>query len=74
MRYASRPNTDLDGLQRGDAYGYTSELFALDLKGNVDVSDALRISIGVNNLTNDRAWVYHPYPQRTFLVEAGVRL
>lgn len=74
VRYASRPNTDLDGLQRGDAYGYTSELFALDLKGNVDVSDALRISIGVNNLTNDRAWVYHPYPQRTFFVEAGVRL
>jgi iron complex outermembrane receptor protein len=73
-RYASRPNTDLDGLQRGDAYGYTSELFALDLKGNFDVTDTLRFSVGVNNLTDDRAWVYHPYPQRTFFVEAGVRL
>jgi len=74
MRYASRPNTDLDGLQRGDTYGYTSELFALDLKANVDVSQTLRVSAGVNNLTNDRAWVYHPYPQRTFVLEAGLKL
>src|SRR3546814_494741 len=74
LRYASRPNTDLDGLLRGDTYGYTSELFALDLKANLDVTDRLRISGGVNNLTNDRAWVYHPYPQRTFVVEAGVKL
>jgi iron complex outermembrane receptor protein len=74
VRYASRPNSDLDGLRRGDTYGYTSELFALDLKANVDVSDALRLSAGVNNLTGDRAWVYHPYPQRTFFLEAGVRL
>ena len=74
VRYASRPNTDLDGLQRGDAYGYTSEMVALDLKANVELGETLRVSAGVNNLTNDRAWVFHPYPQRTFLIEAGVKL
>jgi len=71
IRYASRPNTDLFGLQRGDTFGYTSELFALDLKVNWDVTERLRVSAGVDNLTNDRAWVYHPYPQRSFLLEAG---
>jgi len=74
VRYASRPNSDLDGRLRGDTYGYTSELFALDLKANVDVSETLRFSAGINNVTNDRAWVYHPYPQRTFFLEAGVKL
>lgn len=74
VRYASRPNTDIDGYNRGDDYGYTSELLALDLRANYDVTDRLRFSAGVNNLTNDRAWVFHPYPQRTFLVEAGVKL
>jgi iron complex outermembrane receptor protein len=74
VRYASRPNTDLDGLQRGDAYGYTSELFALDVKANVDLARNLRLSAGVNNLTNDSAWVFHPYPQRTFVIEAGIKL
>ena len=74
VRYASRPNTDIDGLYRGDDYGYTSELFALDLKANYDVTPRLRLSAGVNNLTNFKAFVYHPYPQRTVLIEAGVRL
>ncbi|WP_132387937.1 TonB-dependent receptor [Novosphingobium sp. PhB165] len=74
VRYASRPNTDLFGLQRGDTYGYTSELFALDAKVSWDVTEQLRLSAGVDNLTNDRAWVYHPYPQRSFLVEAGWKM
>lgn len=74
VRYASRPNTDLFGLQRGDTYGYTSELFALDAKVSWDVTEQLRLSAGVDNLTNDRAWVYHPYPQRSLLVEAGWKM
>lgn len=74
MRYASRPNTDLFGLQRGDTFGFTSELFALDARLNWKLTDQVRVSAGVDNITNDRAWVFHPYPQRTFLVEAGWRL
>ncbi|MEO8723938.1 MAG: TonB-dependent receptor, partial [Sphingobium sp.] len=68
FRYASRPNTDIDGFQRGDTYGYTSELFALDAKVNFRLNHGLRLSAGVNNITNDRAWVFHPFPQRTFLI------
>lgn len=71
LRYATRPNTDLFGTQRGDTFGYTSELFALDAKVNWKMTDNLRLSTGVDNITNNRAWVYHPYPQRSFLLEAG---
>jgi len=74
LRYASRPNSDLDGLNRGDTYGYTSELFALDARVNWRPAGGLRLAAGVNNITNDRAWVFHPYPQRTFFLEAGYRL
>lgn len=74
LRYASRPNTDLSGLQRGDTFGFTSELFALDARLNWDIGQGFRLSAGVDNITNDRAWVFHPYPQRTFLIEAGWRL
>lgn len=73
-RYASRPNTDLFGTQRSDTFGYTSELFALDARVSWDVTEQLRVSAGVDNITNDRAWVYHPYPQRSFLLEAGWKL
>ncbi|WHU04842.1 TonB-dependent receptor [Sphingomonas sp. NIBR02145] len=71
MRYATRPNTDLFGTQRGDTFGYTSELFALDAKVNWKMTDNFRLSAGVDNITNNKAWVYHPYPQRSVLVEAG---
>ncbi len=74
VRYASRPNTDLFGLQRGATFGYTSELFALDAKLNWDINSKFRISAGVDNITNYHAWVFHPYPQRSFLIEAGVKL
>jgi iron complex outermembrane receptor protein len=74
LRYASRPNTDLFGLQRGDTYGFTSELFSLDAKLNWKVTDDITASVGIDNITNDRAWVFHPYPQRTFLLELGWRI
>ena len=71
VRYASRPNTDLFGLQRGDTFGFTSELFALDARVNWQATREVRVSAGADNLTNHRAWVYHPYPQRTWLLELG---
>jgi iron complex outermembrane receptor protein len=74
LRYASRPNTDLAGTQRGDTFGYTSELFQVDARINWALDHGLRLSAGVDNLTNDKAWVFHPYPQRTFLIEAGWKL
>ena len=71
VRYASRPNSDIDGLLRGDTYGYVSELLQLDAKITHRIHANFRISAGINNLTNDKAWVFHPYPQRTFLIETG---
>ncbi|KKC26921.1 hypothetical protein WP12_06200 [Sphingomonas sp. SRS2] len=70
-RYASRPNSDIDGLQRGDTYGYTSELLQIDARLSHRISEQLRVAAGVNNLTNDKAWVFNPTSQRTFLIEAG---
>ena len=74
MRFATRPNTDLFGLQRGDTFGFTSELYALDARANWDVTENIRASVGVDNITGNTAWVFHPYPQRTFLFELGWKL
>lgn len=69
VRYASRPNTDLLGLQRGDTFGYTSELLIVDTRFTWDVNDRVQFSAGIDNLNNDKAWVFHPYPQRTAVLE-----
>jgi len=68
-RYASRPNSDLLGLVRGDAYGFQSEYFLIDGRFTWTLNDALEASLGVDNLTNDQAYVSHPLPQRTAFAE-----
>lgn len=73
-RYTSRPNSDLRGQQRGDTFGFTSELFALDARIAWTLPHGFRLAAGIDNITNDKAWVFHPYPQRTFLLEAGWKL
>ena len=72
-RYASRPNSDLFGLVRGDAYGYQSEYLIVDARVNWDATEAVRFSFGIDNLNNDKAYVAHPLPQRTFILEARWR-
>jgi iron complex outermembrane receptor protein len=68
-RVASRPNSDLLGLQRGDAYGFQSEYFTVDTRLSWDMTDRLQLSAGIDNLLNDKAYVSHPLPQRTFVVD-----
>jgi len=68
-RYASRPNSDLFGLVRGDAYGFQSEYFTVDARSSWDLSKTLQLSAGIDNLFNDHAYVSHPLPQRTFVAD-----
>lgn len=68
-RYASRPNSDLFGLSRGDAYGFQTEYFTVDTRVSWDVTKKAQLSVGIDNLFNDQAYVSHPLPQRTFVVD-----
>lgn len=68
-RYATRPNSDLFGLSRGDAYGFQTEYFTVDSRVSWDATRKAQVSLGVDNLFNDKAYVAHPLPQRTFVVD-----
>lgn len=72
-RYATRPNSDLFGLSRGDAYGFQSEYFTIDGRLSWDVTDKAQLSLGVDNLNNDQAYVAHPLPQRTYVLDLKTR-
>lgn len=73
-RYATRPNSDLLGLQRGDAYGFQTEYFFVDARISWDINDHAQLSIGVDNVANTQAYVAHPLPQRTGFAEFRLRL
>jgi iron complex outermembrane receptor protein len=70
VRYASRPNTNLEATQRGDTFGYSSEQLIADARIAWQVNKQTELSFGVDNINNDKAWAYHPFSQRTYLLEA----
>ncbi len=69
VRYASRPNTNLDATQRGDTFGYASEQFIADTRLSWQANESTELSVGIDNINNDQAWAFHPFNQRTYLVE-----
>ena len=75
-RYTSDSFNDLDNRDHvNDVFGAQSDFFFMDFKTSYrhKFQSGLksRFSFGITNLNNDKAFVFHPYPQRTFLVEAA---
>ncbi|SFW17908.1 TonB-dependent receptor [Nitrosovibrio sp. Nv17] len=75
-RYTSDSFNDLDNRDHvNNVFGAQSDFFFLDFKTSYRfrLQNGLksRVSFGITNLNNDKAYVFHPYPQRTFLVEAA---
>ena len=73
-RYGSRPNSDLLGLSRGRAYGFQSDYFFIDTRLSWAMTKRLELSAGIDNLFNFKAYVAHPLPQRSFVVDLKARL
>lgn len=69
VRYASRPNTNVEATQRGDTFGYASEQLIADARLSWQANDQTELSLGVDNFNNDSAWAFHPFNQRTYLLE-----
>ncbi|ODT80669.1 MAG: TonB-dependent receptor [Nitrosomonadales bacterium SCN 54-20] len=75
-RYTSDSFNDPDnGDHVNNVFGAQSDFFFMDFKTSYrhKFQNGLksRFSFGISNLNNDKAWVFHPYPQRTYLVEAA---
>ena len=75
-RYTSDSFNDPDNRDHvNNVFGAQSSFFFMDFKTSYryKFQNGLksRFSFGITNLNNDKAWVFHPYPQRTYLVEAA---
>jgi len=69
-RYSGRQyNTMNNSDVNPDTFGGTSKFFIVDVKANYKFADRFTASVGVDNLNNYKAYVFHPYPQRTGYVQ-----
>jgi len=53
----------------GDTYGGISRVNAFDGRVAYTMANGTEIAIGIDNITNDRAYQSHPYPSRTAFAE-----
>jgi len=73
IRYSSDQFGDLDnGDTVDDVFGAIDSFLFLDAKVSYQLPTGGRFSLGVNNLTDEEAFVFHPWPQRTFFVELAL--
>ncbi|HVF94080.1 MAG TPA: TonB-dependent receptor [Sphingomonas sp.] len=72
-RYASRSYGTLDN---GDVVGNTYQGFygylVVDLRAQVRIARRMQLGLGIDNVNNDRYYLFHPFPQRS--VAADVKL
>jgi len=69
IRHSGRQYGTLDNSDYVDTYGAVSAFTVADAKLRWRFAPGWSASLGVDNLTNARYWVYHPYAGRTWLGE-----
>jgi iron complex outermembrane receptor protein len=70
VRYSSDSFGDLANTDTAtNVFGAIDAYLFLDAKVSYRLPTGGRFSFGVDNLTNETAFVYHPWPQRTFFAE-----
>ena len=70
LRYSSGQfgrldNTDTNGFSYTGLTSYT----VVDLRANYRLNKQVMISAGIDNVNNEKYWVFHPMPQRTYFTQ-----
>jgi iron complex outermembrane recepter protein len=66
-RYSGKQFTTLDNADpNGFAYQGTSAYFTTDLRVRWQINQQFSAAFGIDNLSGQQVWNFHPYPQRTF--------
>lgn len=73
LRYASNSYGQLDNSDtESQVYGAQDSFLFIDLKANYQINDDAKIAFGVDNVTDEVAFVAHPWSQRTFHVQGSI--
>jgi iron complex outermembrane receptor protein len=74
-RYANNSFGDLDNADTAsNVFGAHDSYFFVDLKTNYKINNNTKLSLGIDNVTDEAAFVHHPWPLRTVYVEISLDL
>lgn len=70
-RFASNSFAELDNSDTAEnVFGAQDEYLFVGVKANWQINKSTRLSAGIENINNEEAYVFHPWPARTFYLEA----
>ena len=74
-RYASRMYGALDNSDViGNTYQGFHKYLVVDLRAQFRVTDHWSLGLGIDNVNNDRYFLFHPFPQRSFTADLTMKL
>jgi len=69
-RYASRSYGTIDNSDRiTNTFQGFDGYFVVDLRAHIELTRNLTAGIGIDNVNNDKYFLFHPFPQRTFALD-----
>lgn len=73
-RYSGKQYSTLDNTDRvASVYGAFDNFFVVDTRLAFKATETFSFNLGVDNLTDTRYWLFHPFPSRTFIMEAKLK-
>jgi len=74
-RYASRNWATLDNSDPiGNTYQGFDTYFVIDLRANLRVTEHFDLALGVDNVNNNKYFLFHPFPQRSYFASVNWKL
>jgi iron complex outermembrane receptor protein len=74
-RYASRNYGTLDNSDSvGNTYQGFYRYMVVDLRAQFRVAPHMQLGLGIDNVNNDRYFLFHPFPQRTFAADVKITI
>ena len=74
-RFTSRNYTNLDDSDPvGNTYQGFYKYFVLDMRSTIKLNDNLDFALGVDNLNNNKYFLFHAFPQRSLTAQVNWKL
>jgi iron complex outermembrane receptor protein len=69
-RYSGKQYSTLDNVDdTANVFGAFDTFLVFDARVHYKISDQLSAAVGIDNLTNEKYFLFHPFPQRTLVAD-----
>jgi iron complex outermembrane recepter protein len=73
-RYSGKQYSTLDNTDNtSNVFGAFDRFFVVDTRIHYDATENLSFDFGIDNINNDKYFLFHPFPGRTFVADARIK-